>query len=669
MPKQDQMRMGKIGCNKILLAIFIFLYCFTIRSLFIIPTIQNDGIKTTVYRVGMIPLSDASAYVAGADSILSGRDLNYGPPSYRPLYPAFLATVFYVLGMRSYLPVIILQTAMLAFAISFSWYILRNSKQKSAVTLFIMLLSLWRIGVTAELCTECLGICLLILSVACIWRGCEENKTDYCFSGLFLYGLAQAVRPWNVMSLITIPFMAALERVNFKKKIRRCVLYFIVLLIGFGFHFFAVKLFNGKDSGSNYPMTLYGQVAGGKGWESVFDDEIISKYWPMVMDKKISMKEYNQIIYKRIAELFLEDPKPFFAGTIEAFSRFFRAIPLVFNFGQDPPFNGKLIKALMILQLVLYIFIKTFNTATEKRPGKIWPALMFSLLPFTFMVLWDQHNLVLTCFLAISLIYVIKHRMVAMNFLFLCIFSGSLLSLPFVGAEGGERVKIVNDATILFFFSSGLGCLLDNRFGAKPASVGTRFDKTVLSKPLIAMIAMFCIFIGCPWLMKGGIEQQKKLDKIPLEVDPVDLYKSFFRDSRFSRERLNQISSQWPSQSFAVGKQVVYQIIDVHLRNAFFFRAGEGTRSDRKTRFPWPFYPLNFGRTLLFQNFQFTIFPNTSKTDLAFIEGKEILALGHLISKKKTNSGDVGHAFLVSHIAYHDNKTKKMKWVEIGSID
>ncbi len=84
----------------------LFLAFLTFRIFVNIESLRMDY-TANVFRVGVVPWSDAKAWVDGAVQVINGDPIS-GVPTARPLYPLFLAVLFFSFGF-SYLGIIHVQ--------------------------------------------------------------------------------------------------------------------------------------------------------------------------------------------------------------------------------------------------------------------------------------------------------------------------------------------------------------------------------------------------------------------------------------------------------------------------------------------------------------------------------------------------------------------------------
>ena len=281
----------------------------------------------TVFRVGLIPWSDAKGWSEGAIQILSGEPIS-GMATARPLYSLFLSVLFILTDSTSYAGAIYGQMIVSALVLTAAYHLLKPIPDRIAVLLFMSFLIVWRPEVSTVFLTENLGMYILILSFVTFWRGFHLGCHKTELAGAFLLGLSQAVRPWCVMSLVTVPFICFVSKKPIRKKIKSFVLLVVLISIGFGFHTTAAVFFNKPgERYTNIPHTLYGQVAGGKGWASVYKDPVIKK----ALEERQAAEEVNRIMYQRIKTLLFKNPYNFLNASVKGYRYYFVNIPIEFG--------------------------------------------------------------------------------------------------------------------------------------------------------------------------------------------------------------------------------------------------------------------------------------------------------------------------------------------------
>ncbi|MDD2688634.1 MAG: glycosyltransferase family 39 protein [Candidatus Omnitrophica bacterium] len=170
---------NKLLKNERILLCWLFLIALGIR-LFIGIILFNPPVR-----------ADAHSYEEMALSILSGRGLQIDmhPTSiYMPLYPMFLAAIYFVVG-HHYLSIVVSQAILSAFMCIIIYFLAKRLFNKTIALLAGMLLcfDLGFIFIPRHFLSETLYSFLLLISMLFLVRFIQTYKTrDILFAGLFL---------------------------------------------------------------------------------------------------------------------------------------------------------------------------------------------------------------------------------------------------------------------------------------------------------------------------------------------------------------------------------------------------------------------------------------------------------------------------------------------------
>jgi hypothetical protein len=324
---------------------------------------------------------------------------------------------------------------------------------------FISFLSVWRPGVSLTIMSENLGIYILMLSFAFIWRGCHCNEEAYFLTGCFLLGLSQAIRPWCVMVVFTIPLLPFFSRFTFKRIILKSMIILCMISIGFNFHMAASKLFSEKDQGSNYYYTLYGQVSGMTditGWLSAYRDPIIHE----ALKNNASQSAINAVVIKRIKEVFSEHPELFFNGCLKSYEYYFKTIPEGFTDFYDYDVWVSFLGCLLFLLICDYF--GRLRIYKKSEGIKIhWSIILAIGICYVLCAVFKYLSFFWILFMISGIIVVVVGRKDPFNQILILYCLGILMSLPWVGFDGGQRIRIGNDIVLYMFSAIGVSKFLE----------------------------------------------------------------------------------------------------------------------------------------------------------------------------------------------------------------
>ncbi len=625
----------------ILTLLFLLFFAFRI---YMNIEILRMGYTENVFRVGVIPWSDAKWWADGAIQIINGEQIR-GVATARPLYPLFMAVLFFLLG-PSYVFAIYAQMMLSALVLVMAYYLLKPVQNRVGVLLFLSFLSIWRPDVSTVFMTENLGIYTLILCFAMLWRGLSIECEKTTLSGIFLLGFSQAVRPWCIMSLATVPFFCFVTKKPLKAKFRSFVLHVLLISIGFGFHTIAAGLFNkpGEDY-ANYLQILYGQVAGGKGWPSVHNDPIIKA----ALKKDISAKENKRIIFQRIKALFLENPKNFLKACISGYRYYFSKIPDEFEINR----KNSIYFAIFFLLLSFLDGIWKPRLIFQKlsQSPLILVITICGILLFYFKYAWFW-----MLFALLGMFFALYHPRDRTNAFMLLFFAGIMLSIPLVGKDGLQRVKIGSD--IFLYMMAALGMhkiflkttLMESFKGIAPEKP---FRKMWLLHPMGIVLGAIILFLFMPFmiqLIRGPAVDTSKLQSLSAE----DVAKRLnLKKIPLEPKQLDTTWHQWPASSFEkLNGRTAYFTIRYSHRDTVFLdtHQGIGNMNPVSAQRHWPLNPIYMKRAVTILETWYTLFPNFSPKDLEPYEDRKIIVVGKLITRPRRFMHATPFVLFVSHI-------------------
>jgi hypothetical protein len=627
----------------VLSGILLLLAVLLIRLSVVIPTTK----RVTGSNIGVIPWSDATGWVQGAEQIAEGRRMA-AFPSRRPLYPLFLSIVFALTG-GAYLNAILAQTFLFSLMLTLVFFLYKDLPKPYFVAFFLACMVIWKPIFHTWFLTENLGLIFILPGFALIWMGLEKDESNQFYGGLFFYGLSMAVRPWAVMCLVTLPFLSFYQKSRMKKKLKTFLICALFLSLGMGLHFIASYIFGSPNAASNFPQTLYGRVIGGKGWHKAASDPVISK----AMQANLSPQEINQVIYRRSLKLFLQRPQRFFHAALITYKDYAKNL--------KKAFQGKWLFFVAFMVFVLFLIgfapIRTLLQHGKENPA-LWGLFMLMAISFQYFGLF--------CFLVGTFMICRRIKDIRSGFILLH-FLGILLTLPLIGEDGGERVKISSDIAIFLTGAIGFQNIINldkSTFHTNPYGL---FKLQLNRTLLIAPIAMGVFFIGVPLVLKtvgAGVRQpvpalsemtgQQIASALQLKEIPLDA------------EELSNLQAQWPAPSFEnLDQATAFLQYKYASRDAIYLQADQGISTH--AYYFWPMQKTDppYARTIHPRTW--TIFPNLKKDDLNALNEREILVWGRLITRARKWKYNTGYALIAEQIALLDDD-HHVKWLAVTSL-
>ncbi len=628
--------------------VFLFLMLLVFRVYANIETLRMDY-TDNVFRVGIVPWSDAKGWVDGALQLLDGESIS-GVSTARPLYPLFLSVLFFFLG-SSYLGLIYAQMVLSALVIAAAYHLLKPVRNRLGVLIFLSFLAVWRPDVSTVFMTENLGIYLLILCFAFMWRGFSLYFKESTFSGAFLLGLSQAVRPWCVMTLVTTPFVSFCSSRPFKEKFRFFIIHALLIALGFGLHPVAAALFNKPGEGyANNPQTLYGQVVGGKGWTAVYNDPLIKK----ALAENRSAIEVNAIIYERIKQLLLENPGNFLKGIGNSYKHYFSKIPDQFGDANTTPIYFSLFFLLLCwLDCSAYRLQRNILLKNRFLAGSV---LILSLVLFFMEYRWFWTIVSLMGILQL----IVSHRNGFSAFLLLFL-AGILLSLPLVGNDGGLRVRIGSD--IAFFSVAAIG--FSKLLTAIPSlTPGFRTPEPPSKSEIRSVHCTWIIFptialfLAIPFSIRLLYRHHAEFPTAAIQDAEEIAARLELEETPLTPEHLNALWYAWPGKSFEeVDGRLAFFPIRYTAQDAVSFDIREGISRMNPIigARHWPLYPMDMKRTVMILENWYTLFPNVSLEALSRFQNKRMVVVGNLLVNRRPFMHATPFVLIASHILSTDH--------------
>jgi len=620
--------------------IFFLIILFTIIVLYRISTTIPNTLAVDYTSITNIPWADGVSWVTGAENILDGK-LMAEFPSRRAIYPAFLSLIFFCTN-GTYNAAIFTQSILFSIAIFSCFLLLRDIKEKISVGFFFACITLWLPITQSLFLTENLGAILLIVSFGCLWKGVQQRCSN-CYSvGLFLMSLAFFTRPWAIGCLLTLPLLAFLGPTKTYIKLRYFLVYIFAIIAGFLINYIVTSVFSTPGTASNYPQTLYGLVSHSLNWRAASLDPVIAKF----LHANTDPLKLNTIIYKRCLEIFMDNPWLFLHSILDTYSFYLNRITSSFNTN------------IYLYPLFTLLFFVSLRTKAQKPH---WLSYLFILA----VLLLAYFHLPQFIFLVL-LLYGLSHAIIKRHsnigsFILLYLF-GIFISLPIVGIDGGNRVKIASDIFLFFLAAFGLQQLFQPTKENREA--GFIHRNTNFLPVLAAFAFSIMIFVCLPWITRLMVEPAVD----PAKISPMQVSSQLNMPSLpLSTVELEQINRKWPSPSFeTINGTTVLTAIKYTDRDSIFLNTNEGIQQ-RSFEF-WPMGNINPPISRTIHTRSWCIFPLTPPSILKQFDKKNIHILGTLIGKPRKWKYDTGYAIMVTHIGT-DLKEGGVAWVSLKNLN
>lgn len=222
---------------------------------------------------GLLPFSDAASYYSDALRVVEGYRFS-AFSARRPLFPALLTVLLAVTGEN-----LMISIAILSALIAVACYLAAREMQRSLGTfpavVFLFILFLFYRRISGTTMTENLGLPLGVIAFVLLWGAARRKNLWLTAISMLLLTLALNARAGTFFILPALILWAGFS-FRGQSKFSIMAAGFSALAVAFGFmlNMLVFKLM--ADPGgmvfSNFSYTLYGVVAGGKGWMQILID-------------------------------------------------------------------------------------------------------------------------------------------------------------------------------------------------------------------------------------------------------------------------------------------------------------------------------------------------------------------------------------------------------------
>lgn len=222
---------------------------------------------------GLLPFSDAASYYSDALRVVEGYRFS-AFSARRPLFPALLTVLLAVTSEN-----LVVSIAILSALIAVACYLVAREMQRSLGTLpaviFLLVLFLFYRRISGTTMTENLGLPLGVTAFVLSWGAARRKNLWLTATSMLLLTLALNARAGTFFILPALILWAGF---SFKgqRKFSLIAAGFSTLAVALGFLLNMLVFRLMADPGgmvfSNFSYTLYGVVAGGKGWMQILND-------------------------------------------------------------------------------------------------------------------------------------------------------------------------------------------------------------------------------------------------------------------------------------------------------------------------------------------------------------------------------------------------------------
>lgn len=636
----------------IIFSIIITTALIIMRLAIMLPTVKSSYVDT--YRIGLRPTNDASRWVEYAQEINEKRKI----PA-RPVFPLFLSLPVAIFG-TNFEVIAIIFTLLNIAAILTAFYLLKDLKNNIFIVAFLSLISLWRIMRLPEVMTENLAIPVIIIAFALIIKAFLNTSCKHLLSAYILIALAQAIRPWDMQSLLLLPLLAFfLKGVN-KKSWKFFISLLAAIILGWGVHFISARVFaEAKGNDFVLAVVLYGQSVGAKGGNAWILDEDLKN----VYIKGSSSSEMARLTYQKAWKNIKEKPLNLLKGIIKSYAWLLKGIPKFFS---KREIGNWIFFAIMFIVYFLYFFEK-------KKTLLINPRILSAALALLILLLFDQ-KIAFSIMIGIGLFSIFVFMQKQYKIIILLYLFSALGTICIFGGSGFERYALSFVLLLFILCAYGMGVyfsLFKNNFKFSRLK-GSNYNQRLELKsenfrmPAMAFIVLLTFFIITP-LLAQALTKDKGND-INFKVDKEFIQRQLgINHQIISPEDIKSFVVAWPAQPFTkVDRAPVYWKLRYRPFMAFEFQADKGIDVDAyQAHCLWHLAPMPLKRVVYDEDG--IIFPNLDKSQLRRFEGDEIIIVGEMIGRIRVIYASRGYCILARLIGYTDNHGN-LKWIPVDKL-
>ncbi len=272
----------------------------------------NSGHSTDMIIGGLLPYRDAFSYYNGAHFLLDGHLLakHTNGAAWRPLFTSFLSSLLWLTGQNLMWSIAII-VGLLAAAIFLSAWLLRNWLGAVAAAIYIRPVCLYIQPMLGILYTEPLGLALGCLGFILVFHATQTQNLYSFLTGLAVLVVAVSVRAGTFFIFPTLAVWAGWgfrkqESYSFRAAGSALAVMTVVFVLANALYARLI-VEPGNLSFGNFAFTLYGQVVGGAGYNSAY--------------QQLGLRE-PALIYRAAWQFFLKHPLSFFIGAAKAYRDF-----------------------------------------------------------------------------------------------------------------------------------------------------------------------------------------------------------------------------------------------------------------------------------------------------------------------------------------------------------
>ena len=274
----------------------------------------GSSVRDSFVLGSLLPIGDATRFYL--DAVRLGEGWLLSSSAWRPLYPGLLSGLLFITGQN-------LQMAFAGFGFlsAAACYLLSREVQRThgavAGTAVMALLFLYYRRFSGLAMTEGLSLILGALGFAFLWRGAWQKGRVLIMAGILMTTLALITRPGAYIMLPLLVFWAGwVFRKEKKVSLPVIGMSAAMVLMGFVANNIIGQTLSPPDVGrSNFPLTIYGQVSGGMGWDQIYKDHPETAF--------LGGPEHSRTIYSLTRQAFYSDPLGIVRGSLKAWGAFF----------------------------------------------------------------------------------------------------------------------------------------------------------------------------------------------------------------------------------------------------------------------------------------------------------------------------------------------------------
>jgi len=641
---------------KVKIALLILAVLLIASRLFvIIPTLGFDHMET--YRVGIVPVNDGADWVDRGLNILEDRKI-----SMRPLYPAFLADIIYFFGANMY-AILFFQILLQILSVMIAYILLKDIGSRMLTVVILSFFSVWRISMLPNMYTEVLAAPLVLIGVSLVIRALAFSSCGNLLTGFFFIGLAQAVRPWDFISLITLPLLPFFIKKSCPKPLLLCAALYAAIFSGYSMDHIASGIFSTQNQASiDKAHHFYGQMAGGMGNNYWMSDVEIKNAMIGNMKGELSNNDAVKLIYNKSFKIALSNPALPLKGAVKSLFYYITGLPEAFK---DYHVDMRFFLLFFALFAAATISpLKNYFASLVSSYGGIQKLVFLAIVVLLFFV---NQMAVFMGLLAAGFLFLLISGERAVKAFVLLYITGIVSSFFVVGTTGSGRMWISQELLSYMLVSYAVvRIFLGGKSFLPQENASFRFSRNDIKYIVVPFACAFIFFAAIPKVF--ALTQRYKTVDLNVKITPQFMQDHFGGNGRIiSQDEISENILLWPKPTFeTMSGQRAYWVLRYRDFKGIYIDKDNGNKDPAMQFSKWYLSTMPFPR-VAFDDRNPIIFPYVTKTQLKKFDGREMIIAGRILGRPRALYTHQGFMIIAEYIGYPDDNGS-LKWASVKNL-